>query len=60
MAKVRVRKIRHPGGSETFQVQDPITGEWTDLFIEQEVVPLISKIIIKELANGLNLKTRRC
>ncbi|WP_410706439.1 hypothetical protein [Citrobacter braakii] len=33
MAKVRVRKIRHPGGSETFQSQDPITGEWTDVFI---------------------------
>lgn len=33
MAKVWVRKIRHPGGSETFQARDPNTGEWTDVFI---------------------------
>lgn len=33
MSKIRVKEISHPGGSVTFQSQDPISGEWTDVFI---------------------------
>ncbi|ASE41971.1 hypothetical protein CEP69_03845 [Citrobacter braakii] len=33
MATVRVRKIKHPGGTETFQGAGPYAKEWTDIFI---------------------------
>ncbi|MCU6182866.1 hypothetical protein KWH94_06975 [Citrobacter cronae] len=33
MSKIRVKEISHPGDSATFQSQDPISGEWTDVLI---------------------------
>lgn len=33
MSKIWVKKISHPGGTETFQGKDLKADEWTDIFI---------------------------